>query len=162
VVTQLDPTLTLAMRLQFVTEMFAAAEVLSGDVRVIRMDRTFHELASMVLLTKLYPDLRKQVCSIVGMAVKKYGKLRPSVRKHFQDVFFSLDDSTEYWWMKRDHTDQALVFSPSSEQRSSGVPADERARKAARAEHDRTERLKMKNGGRASEGKKDKGNKKKK
>lgn len=159
-VTQLDPTLTLAMRLLFVTEMFKAAESLAGDVRAVRMDRTFHELASMILLTKLYPELRKQICSIVGMAVKKYGKLRPGVKKHFQDVLFSLDDSNEYWWMKRE-SDPALDPLPSTQQRSGGTPADERARKAARAEQDRQIRLGMKGQARNDDSNNGRGNKKK-
>ncbi len=142
VVQPLEPRVALEKRLDFVSGMFEKACVISDpSIRVVRQDRTYHELASMLLFTGIHTDFRKEVCKAVGAAVKNYGSLRPAVWKHFNRVFHTLGDSNTYWWMGGPNSNDESSPAPAPK---AGKPATEKARKAARATKSAEERKVMK------------------
>lgn len=142
VVKPLEPSVALEKRLRFVTKMFdKASGAEQSDARAIKQDRTYHELAAMLLLTGIHTDFRKEICMAVGAAVKNYGPLRPAVKNHFLRVLHTLDDTHSYWWLGNS---SAGIESSDIPAQKAGKPATEKARKAKRASDDSRERAQMK------------------
>lgn len=142
VVKPLESSAAFEKRLHFVTTMFDKASKLTDtEIQIVRRDRTYHELAAMLLFTGIYTDFRKEICKGVGNVVKNYGSLRPAVWKHFNRVFHTLGDTNTYWWMGGPGSNNESSAAPVQK---AGKPAEERARKAVRAANDSKARSEMK------------------
>jgi hypothetical protein len=139
---KLLPEDTLESRLAMIDRGFTAAASKTDQVRKCgQQDRMFHELAAMLRFVRLYPEARKEILRKVGVYAKAAGgELRPAVMTHFRSSLRVIEDSVLYWWLG--HSNDSAT-GPATSQKS-GKPAEEKARKADRADRDRTLRNTMK------------------
>jgi hypothetical protein len=106
--TFLPPKDALDKRLALVVDSFGKALEMKDDtddernVQIRRLDKQFHELANLLRLTALFPDLRKEVTRVIGYLKKqmKYDlPFNEGVMVHFKTVLRAIGDDNKYWWL---------------------------------------------------------------
>jgi hypothetical protein len=140
-----DVEQALEERIGHIDRMFEVAAAASDEKKKDLRERNFHELASMLSHTGLFPHFRKEIIGAVGhYARRDGGRFEARVHRHFYRVLKTLAVDPLPWWMVGGKDDGPMLAELLVGKERKGKPAAEIARKKVRAEKERQRREALK------------------